>query len=35
MNELQLALNLMRTCNIVHGNQVCDYAFDDVCGFDG
>jgi hypothetical protein len=35
MNKLQLAFNLVKTQNVVHENQVCDYACGDVCGFDG
>ncbi len=35
LNELRLALNLMRTNNTVHGNIDCDCACDVVCGIDG
>ncbi len=35
MNELRLAFNIMRTRGVVHENQICDYAYGDVCGFDG
>ncbi len=35
LNELRLALNLMRTSNTIHGNTNCDCACDVVCGLDG
>lgn len=35
MNESWLTLNQTRTNNVVHGNQVCGCACDDVCGFNG
>jgi hypothetical protein len=35
LNELKLALNLMRINKIVHGDTNCDCACDVVCGLDG
>jgi hypothetical protein len=35
LNELKLALNLMRTSNTIHGNTNYDSACDVVCGLHG
>jgi hypothetical protein len=35
LNELRLALNLLKTKNTIHELQVCDYHHENVCGHDG
>jgi len=35
LNELRLALNLLRTNSLVHDVQLCDYHYGNLCGHDG